>query len=100
VGEDGEVVSNRETQGMFTCGARDNGGLLAAEKVLQGLGLAPSVQDCAAAQRVCQVVSTRGAHLCAATLVSVLRQIRDNKGEERLRTTIGVDGSVYKSHPE
>ncbi|KAG7278302.1 hypothetical protein CRUP_029907 [Coryphaenoides rupestris] len=79
---------------------RDNAGLLAAEKVLQGLGLAPSAQDCVAAQRVCQVVSTRGAHLCAATLVSVLRQIRDNKAAERLRTTVGVDGSVYKSHPE
>uniref|UniRef100_A0A8C7EZG2 Hexokinase-2 n=1 Tax=Oncorhynchus kisutch TaxID=8019 RepID=A0A8C7EZG2_ONCKI len=75
-------------------------GLVSAEKVLRGLGLDPSGEDCVATQRVCQVVSTRAAHLCAATLVSVLRQIRDNKAAERLRTTIGVDGSVYKNHPQ
>uniref|UniRef100_A0A8C7CBK2 Hexokinase-2 n=1 Tax=Oncorhynchus kisutch TaxID=8019 RepID=A0A8C7CBK2_ONCKI len=65
-------------------------GLVSAEKVLRGLGLDPSGEDCVATQRVCQVVSTRAAHLCAATLVSVLRQIRDNKAAERLRTTIGL----------
>ncbi|CAB1319990.1 unnamed protein product, partial [Coregonus sp. 'balchen'] len=70
------------------------------KKVLRGLGLDPSGEDCVATQRVCQVVSMRAAHLCAATLVSVLRQIRDNKAAERLRTTIGVDGSVYKNHPQ
>ncbi|XP_036953966.1 hexokinase-2 [Acanthopagrus latus] len=75
-------------------------GLANAEKVLQGLNLDPSVEDCIATQRVCQIVSTRAAHLCAATLVAVLRQIRDNKAAEKLRTTIGVDGSVYKNHPE
>uniref|UniRef100_A0A7N6C224 Hexokinase-2 n=1 Tax=Anabas testudineus TaxID=64144 RepID=A0A7N6C224_ANATE len=69
-------------------------------KVLRGLGLDPSVEDCISTQRVCQIVSTRAAHLCAATLVAILRQIRDNKGAEKLRTTIGVDGSVYKNHPE
>uniref|UniRef100_A0A8C4E0S7 Hexokinase-2 n=1 Tax=Dicentrarchus labrax TaxID=13489 RepID=A0A8C4E0S7_DICLA len=64
------------------------------------LSLDPSVEDCIATQRVCQIVSTRAAHLCAATLVAVLRQIRDNKAAEKLRTTIGVDGSVYKNHQE
>uniref|UniRef100_A0A7N6B9K7 Hexokinase-2 n=1 Tax=Anabas testudineus TaxID=64144 RepID=A0A7N6B9K7_ANATE len=73
---------------------------IVAEKVLRGLGLDPSVEDCISTQRVCQIVSTRAAHLCAATLVAILRQIRDNKGAEKLRTTIGVDGSVYKNHPE
>ena len=71
-----------------------------AEEVLRGLGLDPLVEDCIATQRVCQVVSTRSAHLCAAALVAVLRQIRDNKAAEKLRTTIGVDGSVYKNHSE
>uniref|UniRef100_A0A668AX70 Hexokinase-2 n=1 Tax=Myripristis murdjan TaxID=586833 RepID=A0A668AX70_9TELE len=55
----------------------------AAVHVLQSLGLNPSVEDCIATQRVCQIVSTRAAHLCAATLVAVLRQIRDNKAAER-----------------
>uniref|UniRef100_G3PIF2 Hexokinase-2 n=1 Tax=Gasterosteus aculeatus aculeatus TaxID=481459 RepID=G3PIF2_GASAC len=75
-------------------------GLASAQQVLQGLGLDPSVEDCRTTRRVCQIVSTRAAHLCAATLVAVLRQIRDNKAAEKLRTTIGVDGSVYKNHPE
>uniref|UniRef100_A0A6Q2ZKR2 Hexokinase-2 n=1 Tax=Esox lucius TaxID=8010 RepID=A0A6Q2ZKR2_ESOLU len=79
---------------------RDKEGLVSAEKVLRGLGLDPSGEDCVATQRVCQVVSTRAAHLCAATLAAVLRQIRDNKAAERLRTTVGVDGSVYKNHPQ
>lgn len=78
---------------------RNNEGLVCAEKVLRGLGLDPSPEDCVATQRVCQIVSTRAAHLCAATLAAVLRQIRDNKAAEKLRTTIGVDGSVYKNHP-
>uniref|UniRef100_A0A671QC26 Hexokinase-2 n=1 Tax=Sinocyclocheilus anshuiensis TaxID=1608454 RepID=A0A671QC26_9TELE len=55
-----------------------------AEQVLRGLGLDPSPEDCVATQRVCQIVSTRAAHLCAATLAAVLRQIRDNKAAERL----------------
>ncbi|XP_053180842.1 hexokinase-2 [Scomber japonicus] len=79
---------------------KDEEGLASAEKVLRGLGLDPSVKDCIATQRVCQIVSTRAAHLCAATLVALLRQIRDNKAAEKLRSTIGVDGSVYKNHPE
>ncbi|XP_041644414.1 hexokinase-2 isoform X2 [Cheilinus undulatus] len=79
---------------------KDEEGLLSAEEVLRDLGLDPSVEDCIATQRVCQIVSTRAAHLCAASLVAVLRQIRDNKAAEKLRTTIGADGSVYKNHAE
>lgn len=73
---------------------------MSAKKVLYGLSLDPSIEDCVAVRRVCQIVSTRAAHLCASTLVAVLRQIRDNKAAEKLRTTIGVDGSVYKNHQE
>lgn len=83
---------------FFTC--REEEGLVSADKVLRHLNLDPSLEDCIATQRVCQIVSTRAAHLCAATLVAVLRQIRDNKAAEKLRTTIGVDGSVYKNHQE
>ncbi|XP_053509829.1 hexokinase-2 isoform X3 [Ictalurus furcatus] len=75
-------------------------GLVCVEQVLRDLGLDPSPEDCVAVQRVCHIVSTRAAHLCAATLAAVLRQIRDNKAVDRLRTTIGVDGSVYKNHPQ
>lgn len=79
---------------------RDDEGVASAEEVLQGLSLNPSMEDCIATRRVCQIVSTRAAHLCAAALVAVLRQIRDNKAAEKLRATIGVDGSVYKNHQE
>ncbi|XP_055017310.1 hexokinase-2 isoform X1 [Boleophthalmus pectinirostris] len=75
-------------------------GLAEAERVLQGFGLNPTVEDCIGTQRVCEIVSTRAAHLVAATLASILRQIRDNKAAEKLRTTVGVDGSVYKNHPQ
>ncbi|KAK7933308.1 hypothetical protein WMY93_004204 [Mugilogobius chulae] len=56
-------------------------GLAEAEKVLRGFGFDPTVEDCIGTQRVCEIVSTRAAHL-------------------KLRTTVGVDGSVYKNHPQ
>ncbi|XP_032434268.1 hexokinase-2 isoform X2 [Xiphophorus hellerii] len=79
---------------------KDEEGLASAEKLLRSLGLDPSAEDCAATRRICQIVSTRAAHLCASALAAVMRQIRDNKAAEKLRITIGVDGSVYKGHPE
>ncbi|XP_072288894.1 hexokinase-2 [Eucyclogobius newberryi] len=75
-------------------------GLAETERVLRDFGLDPTVEDCIGTQRVCEIVSTRAAHLVAATLASILRQIRDNKAAEKLRTTVGVDGSVYKNHPQ
>ncbi|XP_027889251.1 hexokinase-2 isoform X1 [Xiphophorus couchianus] len=79
---------------------KDEEGLASTEKALRSLGLDPSAEDCAATRRICQIVSTRAAHLCASALAAVMRQIRDNKAAEKLRITIGVDGSVYKGHPE
>ena len=29
-----------------------------------------------------------------------MRRIKENKGVDRLRSTVGVDGSVYKKHPQ
>ncbi|XP_003793409.1 hexokinase-2 [Otolemur garnettii] len=74
-------------------------GVRKAREVLVRLGLDPTQEDCVATHRICQIVSTRSANLCAATLAAVLRRIKENKGEERLRSTVGVDGSVYKKHP-
>ncbi|XP_023385263.1 hexokinase-2 [Pteropus vampyrus] len=74
-------------------------GIRKASEILVRLGLDPTQEDCVATHRICQIVSTRSANLCAATLAAVLRRIKENKGEERLRSTIGVDGSVYKKHP-
>uniref|UniRef100_A0A8C9P6W2 Hexokinase-2 n=1 Tax=Spermophilus dauricus TaxID=99837 RepID=A0A8C9P6W2_SPEDA len=77
----------------------DKDGIRKAYQVLVRLGLNPLQEDCVATHRICQIVSTRSANLCAATLAAVLRRIKENKGEDRLRSTIGVDGSVYKKHP-
>ncbi|XP_074197519.1 hexokinase-2 isoform X1 [Camelus bactrianus] len=74
-------------------------GIQKAREILMRLGLDPTQEDCVATHRVCQIVSTRSASLCAATLAAVLRRIKENKDAERLRSTIGVDGSVYKKHP-
>ncbi|XP_061672853.1 hexokinase-2 isoform X2 [Syngnathoides biaculeatus] len=88
------------TNYMYSIDSDKEEGLMSTQNVLQSLGLDPTLEDCLVTQRVCQIVSTRAAHLCAATLVAVLRQIRDNKATEKLRTTIGVDGSVYKNYQE
>uniref|UniRef100_A0A8C5SJP7 Hexokinase-2 n=1 Tax=Laticauda laticaudata TaxID=8630 RepID=A0A8C5SJP7_LATLA len=63
------------------------------------LGLEPSHEDCVATQRVCEIVSTRSAHLCGAALAAVLHRLKENRGLDWLRTTVGVDGTVYKKHP-
>lgn len=78
----------------------DKDGIEKAYQILMRLGLNPLQEDCVATHRICQIVSTRSASLCAATLAAVLWRIKENKGEERLRSTIGVDGSVYKKHPQ
>ncbi|XP_078421926.1 hexokinase-2-like isoform X1 [Cetorhinus maximus] len=79
---------------------KDSDGLQKAQEILTKLGLQPTPDDCVATQRICTIVSTRSSNLCAATLAAVLRRIKENKGVQRLRTTIGVDGSVYKKHPQ
>ncbi|XP_043939014.1 hexokinase-2 isoform X2 [Protopterus annectens] len=75
-------------------------GIETALELLTKLGLEPSEDDAIATQRICQIVSTRSSNLCAATLAAVLKRIKENKGVERLRTTVGVDGTVYKKHPQ
>ncbi|XP_048379086.2 hexokinase-2 isoform X2 [Stegostoma tigrinum] len=79
---------------------KDSDGLQKAQEILAKLGIQACVDDCLATRRVCTIVSSRSSDLCAATLAAVLRRIKENKGLERLRTTVGVDGSVYKKHPQ
>uniref|UniRef100_A0A8C9TCI9 Hexokinase-2 n=1 Tax=Scleropages formosus TaxID=113540 RepID=A0A8C9TCI9_SCLFO len=74
-------------------------GLSKAKEILTRLGVEPSHEDCVAVQHVCAVVSFRSANLIAATLGAILLRLKDNKGSPRLRTTVGVDGSLYKMHP-
>ncbi|XP_019339923.1 hexokinase-1 isoform X3 [Alligator mississippiensis] len=75
-------------------------GLNKAKEILTRLGVEPSHEDCIAVHHVCTIVSFRSANLVACTLGAILNQLRDNKGVPRLRTTVGVDGSLYKMHPQ
>ncbi|XP_067388449.1 hexokinase-2 isoform X2 [Emydura macquarii macquarii] len=100
----GRLTPDLLTTGHFETGyvsaiEQEKEGLQKAHEILTKLGLEPSPEDCIATQHICQIVSTRSANLCAATLAAVLRRIRENKGVDRLRSTVGVDGSVYKKHP-
>ncbi|XP_036779902.1 hexokinase HKDC1 isoform X3 [Manis pentadactyla] len=75
-------------------------GLANTREILTDLGLEPSEADCIAVQHVCTIVSFRSANLCAAALAAILTRLRENKKLVRLRTTVGMDGTLYKTHPQ
>lgn len=75
-------------------------GLSNTKEILTELGLNPSEDDCVAVQHVCTIVSFRSANLCAAALAAILTRLRENKKLIRLRTTVGMDGTLYKTHPQ
>ncbi|XP_043840961.1 hexokinase HKDC1 [Dromiciops gliroides] len=75
-------------------------GLQNTREILMELGLEPSEGDCVAVQHVCTIVSFRSANLCAAALAAILTRLRENKKLVRLRTTVGMDGTLYKTHPQ
>ncbi|XP_036000192.1 hexokinase-2 [Fundulus heteroclitus] len=56
--------------------------------------------DARIVQFVCATISSRAAHLCAAAVASIVKRICENRQLEQLKTTVGVDGSVYKFHPK
>ncbi|XP_060097146.1 hexokinase HKDC1 [Heteronotia binoei] len=75
-------------------------GLNNTKEILTELGLTPSEEDCIAVQHVCTIVSFRSANLCASALAAILTRLRENKKLTRLRTTVGMDGTLYKTHPQ
>lgn len=80
--------------------SRYKDGLKNTKNILTELGLNPTEDDCVAVQHVCTIVSFRSANLCAAALAAILTRIRENKKLKMLRTTVGVDGTVYRTHPQ
>ncbi len=69
--------------------------------ILQHLGLTSSTcEDSILVKEVCSVVSKRAAQLCGAGLAAVVEKIRLNRGLEKLSITVGVDGTLYKLHPQ
>ncbi|OPJ84737.1 putative hexokinase HKDC1 [Patagioenas fasciata monilis] len=75
-------------------------GLSNTKEILTELNLCPSEDDCIAVQHVCTIVSFRSANLCAAALAAILTRLRENKKLLRMRTTVGIDGGLYKTHPQ
>ncbi|XP_027538506.1 hexokinase-3 isoform X4 [Neopelma chrysocephalum] len=50
-------------------------------------------------REVCHTVSMRAAQLCAAGMAAVVEKMRENRGLDHLSVTVGVDGTLYKLHP-
>lgn len=50
--------------------------------------------------QVCGAVSRRAAQLCGAGMAAVVDKIREDRRLERLSITVGVDGALYKLHPQ
>jgi len=78
-------------------------GMVAVQNILASLDIDRARgSDCAVVTRVCQAVSTRAAHLCAAGIAAVARKIKANYPEDdetTLTIVCGVDGTLYKKHP-
>ncbi|KAJ4947108.1 hypothetical protein JOQ06_009149 [Pogonophryne albipinna] len=74
-------------------------GLKNTRNILVDLDLSPTPDDCIAVQHVSTIVSFRSSNLVAAGLAAILTQIRQNRHLRTLRITVGVDGTVYKTHP-
>ncbi|XP_049711699.1 hexokinase HKDC1 isoform X1 [Elephas maximus indicus] len=107
---DGLLFGGKKSSALLTKGKIETRHVAAMEKYKEGLantreiltdlGLEPSEADCIAAQHVCTIVSFRSANLCAAALAAILTRLRENKKLVRLRTTVGMDGTLYKIHPQ
>ncbi|XP_078499335.1 hexokinase-1 isoform X2 [Lissotriton helveticus] len=102
---EGRITPELLTKGKFdtkhvSAIEKSKEGLTKAKDILTRLGVEPSHEDCIAVQHVCTIVSFRSANLIASALGAILTRLRDNKGVARLRTTVGIDGSLYKMHPQ
>ncbi|XP_023251043.1 putative hexokinase HKDC1 isoform X2 [Seriola lalandi dorsalis] len=75
-------------------------GLKNTKDILTGLDLNPSPDDCIAVQHVTTIVSFRSSNLVSAGLAAILTRIKQNRNLRALRITVGVDGTVYKTHPQ
>lgn len=68
--------------------------------ILEDLGLTLTSDDALMVLEVCQAVSRRAAHLCGAGVAAVVEKIRENRGLRELKVSVGVDGTLYKLHPQ
>lgn len=74
--------------------------LLQVRAILRHLGLESTCDDSIIVKEVCTVVARRAAQLCGAGMAAVVDKIRENRGLDTLKVTVGVDGTLYKLHPQ
>ncbi|XP_041807703.1 hexokinase-2-like [Chelmon rostratus] len=87
-----------ETKFISEIEERDSG-LENTQRILTNLGLKWNSVDSRVVRLVCDTISSRSACLCAAALATLANRIRVNRGGGQLKTTVGVDGTVYRKHP-
>ncbi|XP_044051786.1 hexokinase HKDC1 isoform X2 [Siniperca chuatsi] len=102
---DGHVSTALRTKGKITTAhvaamEQYKNGLKNTRNILMELDLTPSSDDCVAVQHVSTIVSFRSSNLVAAGLAAILSRIKQNRNLRTLRITVGVDGTVYKTHPQ
>uniref|UniRef100_A0A667YJZ8 Phosphotransferase n=1 Tax=Myripristis murdjan TaxID=586833 RepID=A0A667YJZ8_9TELE len=99
---DGQVSDALQTPGRFETrfiSEIEDTGLENTQRILTELDLNWSLGDVRLVWLVCDTISTRSAQLCAAALATIANRIRNNRGLDHLKTTVGVDGTVFKKHP-
>ncbi|KAM3926175.1 hexokinase-3 isoform 1-T2 [Leptodactylus fuscus] len=100
----GKISDQLNTTGLFPTKflssiESDTLGLLQVRSILTELGLKSTCDDTVLVKEVCTTVSRRAAQLCASGIAAVVEKIRENRGLEHLKITVGVDGTLYKLHP-
>lgn len=96
----GLVACLREPSNTTFPSCSDRLALLQVRTILQQLGLNSTCDDSIIVKTVCGAVSRRAAQLCGAGMAAIVDKIRENRGLERLEITVGVDGTLYKLHPQ
>ncbi|XP_068133147.1 hexokinase-3 [Hyperolius riggenbachi] len=100
----GKISEKLNTRGLFPTKylsriESDTLGLLQVRAILTELGLKSTCDDTVIVKEVCTVVAKRAAQLCAAGIAAVVEKMRENRGLDHLKITVGVDGTLYKLHP-
>lgn len=86
---------------MSCVSQRDRLAMRQVRSILQHLGLTKSTcEDSVLVKEVCSVVARRAAQLCGAGLAAVVEKMRQNRNLNQLSVTVGVDGTLYKTHPQ
>uniref|UniRef100_A0A3P9LJ11 Hexokinase-2 n=1 Tax=Oryzias latipes TaxID=8090 RepID=A0A3P9LJ11_ORYLA len=101
----GKMSERLKTRGIFATKflaqiESDRLAMRQIRSILQHLGLTGSTcDDSVLVKEVCSVVARRAAQLCGAGLAAVVDKMRQNRNLNQLSVTVGVDGTLYKTHP-